>query len=162
MPMTGYLKIEGEEQGEMKGDCVQKGREDLILVYAFEHNVEIPRDTHTGLPTGQRIHHPLTITKRIDPSSPMIYQACCSGEHLKLFDFDLYLIDEKGKEVHYYQTTLVDSIIVDVHTYFPLTFLEKNKPFLHMEEVSFTYSKITWEHIVKSVSSDDDWKVPKV
>jgi len=64
MALTGYLTIEGNNQGKIEGDCVQKGREDSILVYGFEHQIEIPTDIHTGLPTGQRIHKPITIEKK--------------------------------------------------------------------------------------------------
>ncbi len=64
MALTMYMKVTGKNQGEIKGSCDQGGdKKDKILVYAMDHKVEIPKDTHTGLPTGQRIHHPLTVTK---------------------------------------------------------------------------------------------------
>jgi type VI secretion system secreted protein Hcp len=85
MALTGYLTIEGNNQGKIEGDCVQKGREDSILVYGFEHQIEIPTDIHTGLPTGQRIHKPITIEKKFDCSTPKIMQACTSGEQLNFF-----------------------------------------------------------------------------
>jgi len=61
MAMTIYMKVTGKNQGEIKGDCTQQGRENLILCYFMDHTVEIPKDTHTGLPTGQRIHLPLKV-----------------------------------------------------------------------------------------------------
>jgi len=160
MPMTSYLTLAGTSQGPIEGDCVQAGRENKILVYSLEHKIEIPRDTHTGLPSGQRIHHPLTITKRIDPSSPLIAQACCTGEHINNFVLDFYQIDENGKEILYYKIILENAIIVQVENYYPLTFLEENKPYLHMEKVSFTYSKISWSHETASKTAEDDWKKP--
>ncbi len=64
MALTMYMKVTGKNQGEIKGSCDQGGdKKDKILVYAMDHKVEIPKDTHTGLPTGQRIHHPLTVTQ---------------------------------------------------------------------------------------------------
>ena len=58
MALTMYMKVTGKNQGEIKGSCDQGGdKKDKILVYAMDHKVEIPRDVHTGLPTGQRIHH---------------------------------------------------------------------------------------------------------
>jgi len=53
MAMTSYLTLEGANQGKIEGDVTQKGREKSILVYEIEHEIEIPRDTHTGMPTGQ-------------------------------------------------------------------------------------------------------------
>lgn len=57
--MTAYMAVKGKNQGDIKGDCAQVGdKKDKILVYGSDHQVEIPKDTHTGLPTGQRIHKP--------------------------------------------------------------------------------------------------------
>ncbi len=162
MPMTSYLTLEGNDQGPIEGDCVQAGREKTILVYGLDHRVEIPRDTHTGLASGQRIHHPLTVMKRMDPASPLISKACCTGEHMAKFELDFYHIDDAGKEVLYYKISLEDAIIVEVKTYYPLTFLDSSKPYPHMEAVSFTYSKIIWSHETASKQAEDDWKNPVV
>ena len=80
MALTMYMKVTGKNQGEIKGSCDQGGdKKDKILVYAMDHKVEIPKDTHTGLPTGQRIHHPLTVTKAKDVASPKLFAACCAA-----------------------------------------------------------------------------------
>ena len=44
MAMTIYMKVTGKNQGEIKGDCTQQGRENLILCYFMDHTVEIPKD----------------------------------------------------------------------------------------------------------------------
>lgn len=158
MALTAYLKIEGTSQGEMKGDCPQGGdKKDRILVYAVEHDVEIPRDTHTGLPTGQRIHHPLTVTKHVDQASPRIYKACCTGEQCTV-TLDHYRIGPVGLEEKYFTIKLEEAIVVSVHKTTPLTFLPENKPYFDMEEVSFTYSKITWTYNDGNIEYVDDWK----
>ncbi|MEW6261644.1 MAG: Hcp family type VI secretion system effector [Thermodesulfobacteriota bacterium] len=161
MAMTGYLTLEGKNQGAIEGDCSQKGREKKILVYSIEHNVEIPRDTHTGLPTGQRIHHPFMVTKHVDPASPLLYQMCCTGEQTKKWSLDYYHINEKGQEELYFQVQLENAIVVQIHHYKPMTFLPDNKPWLDMEDVYFTYEKITWSHKVANKEAVDDWKAPK-
>lgn len=161
MPMTSYLTIEGKNQGKIEGDCTQKGREKKILVYAVDHGVEIPRDPHTGLPTGQRIHKPFTITKRIDPASPLLYQACCSGEQTKSWKLEYFRINEKGQEEEYFEVQLENAIIVGIHHFKPNTIDEANKAFFDMEEVSFTYEKITWSHKVANKEAVDDWKAPR-
>ncbi len=158
MALTAYMKIEGQTQGEMKGDCPQgQDKKDCVLVYAIEHDVEIPRDTHTGLPTGQRIHHPLTITKHVDQASPKIYKACCTGEQCTV-TLDHYRIGPVGQEEKYFTIKLEDAIVVSVHKETPLTFLPENKPYSDMEKVSFTYSKITWTYNDGNIEYVDDWK----
>ncbi len=160
MAMTSYLKVTGASQGELKGDCTQSGREDLILVYSFDHAVEIPKDTHTGLPTGQRIHLPFQITKNKDKSSPLLYGACCSGEQCDV-EMKFFRINDKGQEEHYYSIKLEKAIIVEMREYNPLTFLEENKAYKDMESVSFTYEKIIWTYEPDGVEAEDDWKTPK-
>jgi type VI secretion system secreted protein Hcp len=160
MALTSYLTLEGEKQGQMKGDCVQKGREDKILVYAVEHSVEIPRDPLSGLPTGQRVHKPFTITKHVDPASPLLYQACTTGEHLKKWDLEYFTIDKTGKETLYYQVSLEDAIVVAIRHYKPVVFLAENGPYKDMEDISFTYSKITWSNKLANTEAVDDWKQP--
>ena len=47
---------------QIKGDCDQSDskKKDTMLVYQTNHYVEIPKATHTGLPTGQRLSSFLT------------------------------------------------------------------------------------------------------
>lgn len=152
MAMTGYLNLAGNNQGAIQGDCTQQGHENWILVYGYEWDMEIPRDQHTGLPTGQRIHHPFKIIKKIDPASPLIAQACSSGEQMSTWQLDYHHINEKGQEELYYQIQLTNAIVVAIRQYKPLTFLDVNKPYHDMEEVSFTYEKITWSHKTQTQS----------
>ena len=160
MAMTSYLTLEGNSQGKIEGDCTQKGHEKWILVYGTNHEIEIPRDQHTGLATGQRIHRPFTITKHIDDASPLLYQACATGERMKKWELDYNHINEKGQEQLYFTVQLENAIVVNIHHYKPLTFLDENKPYHDMEDVSFTYEKITWSHKVANKEAVDSWKEP--
>lgn len=158
MALTSYMKVTGKTQSEIKGGCPQGGdKKDKILVYAVEHNVEIPKDTHTGLPTGQRIHHPYTITKAVDVASPKLYKACCTGEQCDVV-IDFYRIKEDGTEEKYYTVKLANAIVVSMKHFTPTTFLPENKPYHDMEQVSFTYSKITWTYNDGNIEYVDDWK----
>ncbi len=161
MANTMYLKVKGANQGDIKGDCTQSGREKAILVYSMDHAVEIPRDTHTGLPSGQRIHKPLKVLKHKDQASPLLFQACCSGEHISSFELDFYRISDKGQEEHYFTIKLENAIIVEMREFTPTTFLEENKPYHDMEEVFFSYEKIVWTYEPDGIESEDDWKSPK-
>jgi len=158
MALTSYMKVTGKTQGEIKGDCTQSGdKKDKILVYAVDHSIEIPKDTHTGLPTGQRIHNPLTVTKHYDNASPKLKQACCKGEQCDV-ELDFYRIKDTGEEEKYYTIKLNQAIVVGVRDYKPVTFDPNNKPYQDMEEVSFTYSKITWTYNDGNIEFTDSWK----
>ncbi|MDR2054893.1 MAG: Hcp family type VI secretion system effector [Desulfovibrio sp.] len=158
MALTAYLNVTGKSQGDIKGDCPQLGdKKDKILIYSVEHNVEIPKDTHSGLPTGQRIHHPFTVTKHKDNASPKLYKACCTGEQLTV-TLDQYRIKPDGTEEKYYTIKLEEAIVVNMREYTPVTFLPDSKPYFDMEEISFTYSKITWTYNDGNIEFVDSWK----
>jgi len=161
MPMPCHLEVEGQNQGTIEGSCVMEGREGTILVYAMDHDVHIPRDPQSGLPSGKRIHGPLSIVKEYDKASPKLYQALCTGEHMKTVVIKWYRIDPTGTEEHYFTHTLEDAIVVGMKPYMPIAFVKENEPYRHMEEVSFTYSKIKWTWEPDGIESEDSWAIPK-
>jgi len=160
MPMPSHLECEGENQGKIEGSCDMKGREGTVLCYEMHHQVHIPRDPNSGLPSGKRVHGPITITKEFDKSSPKLYLALVTGEHMKKVVIKWYRIDKKGTEEHYFTHTLEDAIVVEMKPYVPITFVKENEPFRHMEQVSFTYDKIIWKWEPDGIESEDSWKAP--
>lgn len=161
MPMPAYLTLEGENQGQIEGSCAQSGHEKEILVEAFDHQIDIPRDRQTGLPTGPRVHGPMKITKAFDESSPKLYQALASGEQMKEVKIKWYRINSMGSQEHYFTTTLNEAIIVSIQAYMPNCLDPDKESFTHMEEVSFTYSKIIWRFEESGIESEDSWKAPR-
>ncbi len=159
MAMTCYMTIKAKNQGDIQGDCTQQGRENTIILYGFDHTVEIPRDTHTGLPTGQRIHKALKVLTHMGKHTPKIFQACCTGEHMDV-EIQMFRINEKGQEEKYFTIKLQDAIIVESREWFPETFVEGNRPFKHMEDILFTYETIIWTYVPDGVEAEDSWKKP--
>jgi type VI secretion system secreted protein Hcp len=153
MPMPCHLELEGEKSGKIEGSCDHKGREGTILVYSFNHEIH----PQSGLPSGKRIHGPLTIVKEFDKSSPKLYFSCVSGEHMKTVKIKWYRISVKGTEEHYFTHELTDAIIVSMKPFVPMVFLKENEPYRQMEEVSFTYRKIKWTFEDGGIESEDDW-----
>jgi type VI secretion system secreted protein Hcp len=162
MALIAYMSVNGKKQGDIKGGSTQGGdKKDKIEVYGSDHTVEIPKDTHTGLPTGQRIHHPFKVIKRKDKASPKLFKACCTGEQCTV-ELDYFEIKPDGAESKYYSVKLENAIVVSMREHTPLTFLPDNKPYHDMEDVCFTYSKITWTYSDGNIEFTDDWQgVPK-
>ncbi|MDR3153010.1 MAG: type VI secretion system tube protein Hcp, partial [Deltaproteobacteria bacterium] len=106
---------------------------------------------------GQRIHKPLVITKHKDQASPKLFKACSTGENVEAA-LDFYRVKADGTEEKYFTVKLEEGIIVNLREFTPVTFLPENKPFHDMEEVSFTYSKITWTYNDGNIEFTDDWK----
>jgi len=154
------MTVEGKTQGKIDGSCTIKGHEGTIFVYELDHHVGLPTDPGSGLPTGKRIHFPLTITKETDKSSPKLQQALVTGEQLTV-TLEFWHISPAGKEEKYYTVKLETAIAVESEAYFPLTFVETSKPYRHMEKFSFTYGKIIWTWVPDGIESEDSWEAPK-
>lgn len=142
------MTVEGKEQGEIKGDCTILGREDTHIILGIEHGVKIPTDANSGLPTGQRIHQPLTVTVYRSSGSPLLFGATCSGEQCEV-EISFYSKNALGTEQKYYTIKLSNAIIVAAEASFP-----------NLEKFSFTYEKIIWTHEISGVESEDSWKTP--
>jgi len=159
MPMPSHMTIKTAAGKDIQGSCKMKGRENTILIFSMDHDIHMPRDPQSGLPTGKRIHGPLTIMKEFDKSSPELYKALSTGERMTV-TIKWYRIDPKGKEEHYFTHELTDAIVVSIKVLVPVVFLKENEPYRHMEEVSFTYKKIKWTQVPDSKEAEDDWEVP--
>jgi type VI secretion system secreted protein Hcp len=171
MPTPAYITIEGSNQGlitsgafteDSVGNIYVEGHEDECLVEAFKHEVIIPRDPQSGQPTGQRVHQPLTITKVFDKASPLLYQALTSGERLTKCQIKWFRTSATGTQEHYFSIDLEDAIIVDIKAYMPNCQDPGMAHFTHLEDVSFSYRRITWTHEAAGTSGFDDWRAPKV
>ncbi|WP_248803765.1 Hcp family type VI secretion system effector [Pseudomonas sp. MWU13-2100] len=169
MPTPAYLTLQGTKQGlitagtfteDSVGNIYQEGHEDEILVQAFDHQVIIPRDPQSGQPTGQRVHKPLKITKVFDKSSPLIFTALTTGERLTECTLKWFRTSASGTQEHYFTIKLEDAIIVDVQSNMANCQDPNMSHFTHLEDVYFTYRKITWTHEVSGTSGSDDWRTP--
>lgn len=156
MPMPGNLTVIGEQQGQIEGSCDIVDREGTILVQAFEHLVEIPSDAR-GVSSGRRSHRPMTITKEIDRSTPMLYQALCTGERLTEVRLDWYRLDGMGTQELYFTILLNGALVSRIKPWVPNVLDRANDVYRHMEDVSFSYEKITWIWEPDGIEFEDYW-----
>jgi type VI secretion system secreted protein Hcp len=143
--------------GEIKGGCTVAGREDSIEVLEFHHEVRIPTDPDTGQLTGTRKHESFQIVKAFDQSSPLLYKAVCEGLTYETLRLEWYKIDDEGAEVMYFKHDLEQVKVCSVK---PIMFNVKDKAyerFVHMEQISFRYGKISWEHPDGGYMHSDSW-----
>jgi type VI secretion system secreted protein Hcp len=154
------MTLTGKTQGAIAGPCQMEGREETILIQAFNHEVRIPRDIQTGLSTGKRIHNAFSIVKTFDMASPLLYQALCTGEEFSDVTLKWYRINEGGQEEHYFTHLLTDAICVSIRPWMPNCLDPATESYTHMEEVSFTYKMIDWTEEVAGKASSDSWLVP--
>lgn len=161
-----YIWFTGVTQGPMEGwgswvgEDDQVGREGSSLVQALSHEITIPTDTATGLPSGRRAHRPLTITKRIDKASPKLHMALVNGEHLSAVELKWFRVVQAGGggQEHYFTTKLEDAVIVNIRQWFPMTSDPTKTTYSHLEDVQITYRKIEWTWMDGGITATDDWR----
>ena len=153
--LNSYMRVTGETQGDIKGSVTQAGREDSIMVIAFEHEVVSPRDAASGLPTGRRRHAPLIVTAPIDKSTPLLFNAMANNENLTNVTLRMYKPSRTGKEEQYYTIELVNATVASIRMESGASARDEHKMI-----VGFAYQKIveTWED--GGITAEDDWAAP--
>lgn len=157
MPHPLLLSIEGQSQGKIEGSTKVSGQEGKILVQAVDHPIEVPCSPQTGAPTGKRVHHPMTLLKEHDKSTPKLLQALVTGEQLKNVTLEFYRISPKGTEEKYYVVKLENAFITSIKSWTPNCLDSTNKQIGHMEHVSFAYEKINWTYEPDGIEAEDKW-----
>ena len=165
MPIPAYIKITGAKQGDMSagalssssvGTFAQKSHEDEILVQAIGLHVTKPVDSQSGQATGVRQHKPVVFTKLMDKSSPLLWQALCSGEQLNI-ECCYFRTAQAGGMEKYFSVKWSEALLVDGKAYYPLAISPDNAAIPHLEDWSFSYKKIEWTHEIAGTSGADDW-----
>ena len=159
MALNSYLQLKGEKQGDIKGSVTQKGRAGKIMVIAFNHEVQSPRDVATGQATGKRMHKPFVITKEIDKSSPLLYTALANNENIISWELQCFAAKSTGVEVNHYTVRLTNAKIVDIRSIMLNNKVPENIKMPLMEEVGFVYEKIEWTWVDGGITATDDWLI---
>lgn len=146
-----HLSLTGQRQGAIRGSCRFKGRDGTIVVEEFVHDIVSPRDTASGLPTGKRQHKSITITKRIDRSTPLLYDVLVNNEILSQVIFRFYRTGRDGLIEQYYTVELLNASISEIKSAGRDT-----------ENISFVYQKIIWTWTDEGITAEDDWETPIV
>ena len=160
--LNSYLRLTGETQGEIQGEVTQAGREGTMEIYGWSHEVTSPRDAASGLPTGKRQHKPLTITKPVGKSSPLLMKALVDNENITEWELRCWRPSRTGAEEQYFTITLINAHIVGIRQEMLNNKYPENQKHEVREHVSFTYQKIIWTFTDGGITAEDDWETPVV
>jgi len=82
MAFDAFLKIDG-----IKGESTDSNHKDWIEILAYHHGIMQPSSktaSSSGGASAERVNFgDLSVTKLVDLSSPLIFEAGCTGKHLK-------------------------------------------------------------------------------
>lgn len=156
-PTSLFLTVKGQNQGDIKGGVTQRGLENSIGINAWSHEVVSPRDAASGQATGKRQHKPFVITKRIDKATPKLYAALTQNEQLATVELKFFRPSLTTKAQELYFTVKLENAHISNIT-------NRTDPTSgrEVEEVSFTYQKITWTWVDGGITAQDDWEAPVV
>ena len=162
-PITKFLKIHAQKQGDIQGSVTQRGKEGTIAVIAVQHAIISPRDPASGLPTGKRVHEPLVIITHIDKATPLLYNSIATNENLPTVELDYHQTDSLGHETLYFKIELTNASISSLSQ---TNLNSQDDPNVNLygeyEEISFVYQKITWTWTDGGITASDDWEAPVV
>lgn len=138
MATSALLKLEGQQQGWIKGGVVQKGREGLIEVTSWSWGAErnFQGQNPTGSPTVSEFH----ITKKRDRATPLLLNAFANNEGISEWRFDLWDPSIQGQEINTMRIELENARLAS-DRYGGVDTGVANPP--DHEELTFVFEKIT-------------------
>ena len=167
MAMQAYLTInqdnisKGASSGKSLGQVAQtdSGNYDKITVVGFMADALIPRDPNSGVATGARIYQPVVFTKYFDSASPLLWSALTTNKVLDEVLCEFFRSDPGGlKKPQLYFTMQWKTVtFVEGKAYTPLVVDPKNSFYQYMEDWSFTFKQVQWDHKISSTTGSDQW-----
>jgi type VI secretion system Hcp family effector len=114
-----------------------------------------PRDMATGQASERRMarqpNEPIVVVKEVDKTSQFFVQAAAKGELLPAVLFEFTRRGSDGKTEVYQTVRLTNALISSVHM------LNVNGGDRPMQEISFTFQKIEYEHKQGKTAATDSW-----
>ena len=162
MALNAYLMMTGQASGQVKGSVTQKGREDSIMVVAFNHEILSPRDAASGLPTGKRQHKPIRIQCEIDKATPIMYNILTKNENITEWELKFWRPSQTGAEQQFYSVKLTNANIARIEADTANNKIPELMRLPDMITYEFTYQKIEWTWNDGGITAEDDWESPVI
>ncbi len=167
MAMQAFLTItqdnisKGASSGTSLGQvaATDSTNYDKITVVSFLADALIPRDPNSGVATGARMYQPVVITKYFDSSSPLLWAALTTNKVIEQLLCEFYRPDPTGlaKPQLYFSMTWKKVTFVEGKAYTPLVINPQNSFYQYMEDWSFTFKQVQWDHKISSTTGSDVW-----
>lgn len=144
------MKVTGQKTGVFKGDSLQKGHTDQIVLSTYSFGITSPRDPASGQATGRRQFQPVTVTKQMNQSSPLFMNAVDTNENLKSVVINFYETTRTGTEVNFYRVTLTNANISEAKQFTDGATVS--------EQISFVYQRIEQDSLTGHTSWIGDFQ----
>ena len=150
-----FCTVKGAQQGTFQDGS---GKTQIPVLFLTEE-VTVPIDAATGLPTGRRVHKPLTIVKELDAASIQFFQAAVTNETLSKVSCTFYRAFRNGTGSNggraYFKIELTNANIV---TYKDAgDGINGEAQGDQRERISLTYQRIELTDLDSKMTAVDDW-----
>ena len=139
MAFDSFIKIDG-----IPGESLDDKHKDWIEVLSFDHMMDQPASataSSAGGATAERVNHgTFNFVHHLDKASPKLYEACCTGKHIKEVTFELC---RAGGDKLKYMEIKMEQVLVSSVTKAGSSTGEGSFP---SESVSLSYGKIKWTY----------------
>ncbi len=167
MANPAFMRVQGVTQGlitagagteESVGNMAVHDHQDESRIIKVDHNVFIPKDPHSGMATGQRVHEAIQLTKLVDKSSPLLYNSLATNEVLERVEISYHRQSATGVLEHFMTTTLEQAQISTIRHILPDVLNKEMEHYGQIEEVSISYAKIIIEHVAGGTVYEDTFR----
>lgn len=138
MAFDAFLKIDG-----IPGESSDENHKDWIELTSFKHGLNQPASataSNAGGATAERVNHDtFDIQHLVDKASPKLFDACCTGKHIK--EVIIELCRAGGDKMKYMEIKLEQVIISD------LKYSGAAGGAFPNENISFSYGRIKQTYI---------------
>jgi len=145
--LQAYLKLKGQKQGEIKSDTAStpasQATASNIPILDFDLALVSPRDASSGLPTGKRMHKPISIRREIDTTSPKLLQAMNTAEAFTSF---VLVQPEPGVAGGTITVTLTNAHITAITPIVPDALHPELKTGRRFESIAVTFDQMDVQH----------------
>jgi len=158
MANPAFMSIQGVTQGnitagagteESVGNMAINDHKDESRVIKLDHHVFIPKDPHSGMATGQRVHESINLTKLVDKASPLLYNALATS---------YYRQSATGMLELFMTETLKQAQISGIRHMLPDVLNKDMEHYGQIEEVSISYATIVLEHVTGGTVYEDKFR----
>lgn len=158
-----FVTAKGQTQGDIVGwfnpfQVVLDGQDVRNRGYVEDlaWSVTSPRDAASGLPTGRRVHHPLTLRVRMSSATLALASALSQNENLSEVKVSWFVPTiQTGEVLFTRELVLANANVASFSTYTSKT---EDGTRVTYVDVAFTYQRIGIHDPIHGVSYDDDWE----
>jgi type VI secretion system secreted protein Hcp len=160
MAMTVHLTLKANGE-DIQGESTQMslGREDTIECFTFDYGVASASEGFSGAPSGVRNYLPIRITKRIDKSTPRIWQALCENHAIEgTFKFFRPSPAGDGTTEEFYTVEIKEARVAGINFSSPNAMGGAGQSEPPTETIAFVYNNVRQTYEAGGVEFEDSFR----